>query len=209
MPSASKFLPVVLTASLVLAACSSERNDSSTATTEDESKAGALTPAPSSAASDNVADEGANAQASRSPKVVDLEGLGELRIGQGLPAGGTWASRGAQIEGGCQTVSSPDYPGVYAILAGGKVRRITIGQRSDVKLIEGIGIGSSEEEVHDRFPGFREEPHKYEEAPAKYLTAPGAGGGGSALRFEIGRDRKVRMFHVGTMPELAYVEGCA
>ena len=57
--------------------------------------------------------------------------------------------------------------------------------------------------------GFREEPHKYVDAPAKYLTAPNADSGGPALRFEIGQDGKVSLIHVGLMPVLAYVEGCA
>jgi len=211
MSSSRRILPVALTASLALAACSPERSDTSNAiTTENEANPAAATPSPSpSALAVNGTEEASSARSARSAKIVDLEGLGELRIGQGLPKAGSWTPRGAQIEGSCLTVSSPEYPGVYAIVTGGKVRRITIGQRSDVKLVEGIGVGSSEKAVLDRFPGFREEPHKYEEAPAKYLTTPGAGGGGAALRFEIGQDRKIRMFHVGVMPVLAYVEGCA
>lgn len=78
-----------------------------------------------------------------------------------------------------------------------------------VTRVEGIGAGASEAQVRAAFPGFREEPHKYEDAPATYLTAPGADTGGPALRFEIGQDGKVAAIHVGTMPELGYVEGCA
>lgn len=141
--------------------------------------------------------------------MIGLEGLGDLRIGEAVPEGGSFAERGAQTSEACRTVSSPDYPGVYAIVADGKVQRITVGQRSDVKLAEGVGIGSSETEVRSWFGGFREEPHKYEEAPAKYLTAPNAESGSSALRFEIGRDGKVKLFHIGVMPYLAYVEACA
>ena len=142
-------------------------------------------------------------------KTLALEGLGALRIGEAVPRGSGWAERGAQIDEGCRTVSSPDYPGVYAIVTEGKVRRITVGQRSDVKLIEGIGIGTPEREVRQAFGGFRAEPHKYEDRPAKYLTAPNAASGDPALRFEIGQDGKVSLMHVGTMPVLGYVEGCA
>jgi hypothetical protein len=91
---------------------------------------------------------------------------------------------------------------------GGKVRRITISQGSDVKLVEGLGGGSTETEVRKWFAGFRSEPHKYEDAPAKYLTAPNASKSQSALRFEIGADGKVEAVHVGQMPQLAYIEGC-
>jgi hypothetical protein len=138
-----------------------------------------------------------------------LEGLGDLRIGQPIPANSTWAERGAQASDTCRTISSPDLPGVYAIVERGKVRRITAGQRSTVRLAENIGVGSTEKEVHDWFAGFRAEPHEYMGAPAKYLTAPNASSGDPALRFEIGEDGKVSLIHVGTMPVLGYVEGCA
>jgi hypothetical protein len=141
--------------------------------------------------------------------VLTLEGLGMLRIGQPVPAGSGWAERGAQISDECRTVSSPDFPGVYAIVEGGKVRRITVGERSDVRLVEGIGIGATEAKVRAAFPGFREASHAYGEAPAKYLTAPNAESGDPALRFEIGTDGKASLVHVGTMPVLGYVEGCA
>lgn len=140
-----------------------------------------------------------------SAPVIGLEGLGVLRIGQPVPGNGSWAQRGAQTSDSCRTVSSPDYPGVYAIVSNNEVRRITVGQRSGVKLAEGVGIGATEKEVEKWFAGFREEPHKYEAAPAKYLTAPNAIGGDAALRFEIGRDGKVSLIHVGTMPTLGYV----
>lgn len=140
---------------------------------------------------------------------LTLEGLGALKIGAAVPAGSGWAERGAQIPGSCSTVSSPDFPGAYAIVEGGKVRRVTVGERSDVKLVAGIGTGATEAAVRIAFPGFREEPHEYVDAPAKYLTAPNASRGDPALRFEIIADRKVSLIHVGTMPVLGYVEGCA
>ena len=147
--------------------------------------------------------------ASAAANVLTLEGLGVLEFAEMVPAGSGWAERGAQIPGRCRTVSSPDFPGVYAIVEEGMVRRITIGERSTLKLVEGIGTGASEAEVRAAFPSFREEPHKYVEPPGKYLTSPGATGGDPALRFEIGRDGKVSLVHAGMMPVLGYVEGCA
>ncbi len=133
----------------------------------------------------------------------------DLKIG--APAAGQrLAERGAQISETRRTVTSPDHPGAYAIIEDGVVRRISVGQRSDVKLIEGIGVGATEQQwVRDAFPGFRAEPHKYVDAPAKYLTAPNAESGDPALRFEIGEDSTVNLIHVGTVPVLRYVEGCA
>ena len=82
--------------------------------------------------------------ASPTADVLALEGLGALKIGEPVPKDSDWASRGAQESDACTSVTSPDYPGVYAIVEQGKVRRITVGQRSDVKLIEGIGVGASD-----------------------------------------------------------------
>ena len=144
-----------------------------------------------------------------SSNLLTLEGLGDLLIGRAVPAGSKWAERGAQASDACRTISSPDYPGVYAIIEQGKVRRITAGQRSAVRLIENMGVGSTEKEVIEAFPGFRVEPHKYVASPGKYLTAPNAASGDSALRFEIGADGKVSLIHVGMMPVLGYIEGCA
>lgn len=148
-------------------------------------------------------------RASPTADVLALEGLGALRIGEPVPEDSGWESRGAQESDACTTVTSPEHPGVYAIVEQGKVRRITVGRRSTIKLIEGIGVGATESQVTAAFPGFRATSHKYEAAPAKYLTAPGADGGDPALRFEIGADGKVSAIHVGTAPALFYVEGCA
>ena len=141
--------------------------------------------------------------------MLGLEGLGDLRIGNAPPEGSSWAERGAQASDTCRTVTSPDYPGVYAIVTDGRVQRITLGKRSTVKLAEGIGVGATEKEVAGWFGGFRASGHKYEAPPAKYLTAPNAAPDSSALRFEIGQDGRVSMIHIGLMPVLAYVEGCS
>ena len=168
----------------------------------------ACSPAPQTAPEQKAAAAPAAAPAVPAPaNVLGLEGLGDLRLGQAPPA--TWSERGAQVSDECRTVTSPDHPGVYAIVTDGKVQRVTVGQRSDVKLAEGIGVGATENQVRQWFGGFRDEPHKYEDKPAKYLTAPNAGSGAPALRFEIGANGKVSLIHVGLAPVLEYVEGCA
>ena len=197
MRHSSLFAASAAVLTLALAACSPASN--APADTAPQAPP-AATPAPSTAPAPTPA---------TSPKVLGLEGLGDLRIGQPVPAGSAWASRGAQASDSCTTITSPDYPGVYAIVTDGKVQRITLGQRSDVKLAEGTGVGDSEADVKKWFAGFREEPHKYEAAPAKYLTAPNAESGDPALRFEIGADGKVKLIHIGVAPVLGYVEGCS
>lgn len=201
-----RYLPF-LALTLALGACSSGSDNSS-----NQSDGGGATTRQS--ASDTVGSTNAAMmppapKVASSTKVIGLEGLGNLRIGAPVPTQGGWAIRGAQTATTCRTISTPDYLGVYAIVEDNKIQRITVGQQSDVKLIEGIGVGASEKDVTKAFPGFRSQPHKYEDAPAKYLTAPNAGRDSSGLRFEIGQDGKVRMIHVGLMPALGYVEGCA
>jgi hypothetical protein len=191
----SLLLPLAL-----VAACSSEPSPAPDQTSGNSAAAPAEMPQPAASPA---------ARPSGVTNVLTLEGLGALKVGQAVPAGSGWAVRGAQISDACQTASSPDYPSVYAIVEGGQVRRISVGGVSDVKLVEGVGVGSSEKEVRGWFAGFREEPHKYVEAPAKYLTAPNAGSGDPALRFEIGQESKVSIIHIGTAPQLNYVEGCA
>lgn len=137
---------------------------------------------------------------------IGLEGLGDLVIGKPVPSGSSFAVRGAQIpDSTCKTLSSPDYPGVYALVNDQEVRRISVGSGSPVRLVEGIGPGSSEKAVLKAFPGFTATPHEYVAPPAKYLTQPGSD---PRLRFEI-EGGKVSVMHVGLMPELGYSEGCA
>lgn len=150
----------------------------------------------------------ASSDSSRAANGLTLQGLRDLRIGEAVPKNGNWAERGAQISDACRTVSSLDYPGVYAIVTDGKVQRITIGQRSDLTA-QGVRIGASEQEVKNRFTGLVEALHKYEAPPAKYLTSADASASSPAFRFEIGQDGKVKLIHAGLMPVLAYVEGCA
>ena len=193
---------------LAIAACSPEPADAPVAANVAD-EATPPTPAPPLTDAAPPAATAPAAAATPSARTLTLEGLGALKIGSPVPPGSNWAERGAQVSGSCTTVSSPDFPGTYAIVERGKMRRITVGQRSDVKLVEGIGTGATEAAVRAAFPGFREEPHKYVASPAKYLTAPNAPTGDPALRFEIGKDGKVSLIHVGTMPVLGYVEGCA
>lgn len=168
-------------------------------------------PAPgSSAAAPAVAASPAAAPsaASVSPNALSLNGLGDLRIGQPVPTSSTWAERGGQASDVCRTVSSPQYPGAYAIVIDNTVQRITLGQRSSLTF-DGVGIGATEQAVSAKFSGLAQELHKYESPPAKYLTSPNASSSSAGVRFEIGADGKVKLIHAGLMPVLAYVEGCA
>ncbi|MEO5706732.1 MAG: hypothetical protein ABIT10_12525 [Alteraurantiacibacter sp.] len=192
-------LPLLaLTLMLSLAACSDEPADDAAtpAAAATSSATGSTTPAAA------VPEEQVSAN------TLTLEGLGALKLGQPVDPASGFAARGAQASDACIVMSSPAYPDVYAIVEGGVVKRISVSEGSTVTLIEGVGPGATEATVDGAFPGFREEPHHY--VPnGKYLTAPGAESGAPAVRFELDEGGKVTTVHVGMMPVLGYVEGCA
>ncbi len=184
---------LALALSLSLVACSAEPEGDAAA------PAASATPSPTASAAP---------EEEVSANTLTLAGLGPLRIGQPVDPASGFAARGAQVSDECVIVSSPGYPDVYAIVEGGLVRRISVSEGSTVTLIEGFGPGATRASVDEAFPGFREEAHKYVPG-GKYLTAPNAESGDPALRFELDEGGKVKTVHVGTMPVLAYVEGCA
>jgi hypothetical protein len=139
---------------------------------------------------------------------LTLEGLGALKLGQAPDAARGWMERGAQASDRCRIISNPAFPGVYGIAEGGVIKRVTVAGASAVKFVEGIGVGASRAAVDGAFPGFREEPHKYVDGGV-YLTAPNAASGDPAVRLELDDGGMVTAMHVGMMPVLGYVEGCA
>lgn len=182
----------------LLAACTSPEDTTGTAPEATATGPGATTPIASATPASATAAGGS---------VLALEGLGDLAIGKPVPAGTSFTGGGESMPGSdCTTLTSRDYPGVYALVEGGVVRRLTVARDSQVRLVEGIGVGSTEREVLAAFPGFRATPHKYIGGKGKYLTQPGDD---PRLRFEIGEDGKVTGIHVGMNPQLGYVEGCA
>jgi len=185
----------------LLAACSSQSSADPELTAEETVS---VTPAPPMAPEKKAPAP----DPAPSANTLTLAGLGDLRIGQTVPADSGWRAEGAQVSDMCRVISSPDYPDAYAIVEKGRVQRISIGGGSQVRLAEGIGPGASEAAVKQFFP-FPATPHKYVDAPGKYLTAPNADSGTAALRFEIGSDGTVSQIHVGTMPVLGYVEACS
>lgn len=182
-----------LAAALLLAACSQEPAA--------EPQGGAVETAPGNAASPNPVPAGM-----RGASVLRLEGLADLEIGKPIPQGSSFVAGNDEISEGCLTAVSRDYPDVYAMTIDGVVKRISVAEGSDVKLFEGVGAGSTLAEVREAFPGFVETPHKYTGPQGKYLTQPGDD---PRLRFEISPEGRVTQVHVGVMPQLGYVEGCA
>jgi hypothetical protein len=184
---------------LTLAACSG-RDETSEAPVERSTEA---VTAPVSEVSETAPAGGVT-----DPTILTLAGLGRLRIGEPVPADSGWSKSEVQLSDECVTFGSNDQSNAYAMSDGKVIARITVSAGSGVKTQKGIGIDASDAEVRAAYPGIVAEPHKYIDAPGRYLTwIPQADGPG--LRFEIGTDGKVSMIHAGLMPWLGYVEGCA
>lgn len=131
-------------------------------------------------------------------------GIGAIVVGQAPPA--SLKTDGAQESEGCHV-----YPDkalrIYAMTDGKVVARVTAMKGSKVQTAKGIAVGASEAAVRKAYPDAVPSPHKYVEAPAKYLDWR-PGGGKSGLRFEIDGEGKVSAIHAGREPEIEYVEGC-
>lgn len=195
---------IQLSAAALLLALLTGCSDPSDVSASHQSEADAAS-APTSDPADERASPGEIAGSSAPTPVLELTGIGPLVIGESVPAGSGFDGASAAPGSTCRLFTSADMPGVIALTENGVIRRITITEKSKVALEEGVAVGSTREEVLKAFPGFVQTAHKYEAAPAGYLTQPGKD---PRLSFEIGGDDRVQAIHVGLMPQLAYVEGC-
>lgn len=198
---------LLLAASLLTLSACSQRDDAPAAVASSEPSGeviaapvptASMTPEP--AASDTAASETAAAY----PEALSPTGIGAIVVGQALPA--SLKTSGAQQSDGCQI--HPDKAlRVYAMTDGKVVARVTAMSGSKVQTARGIAIGATEAAVRKAYPDAMAEPHKYVEAPGKYLDWR-PGGGTSGLRFEIDANGRVSAIHAGREPEIEYVEGC-
>ena len=144
-----------------------------------------------------------------SPTASGVPTLPDLTFGQPLPAGGPWRADPVQASDECVIYTAPTMPHAYAIAVSGKLERVTYAEGARFHLPSGIGPGSTEAAVRRAYPELTAEPHKYEAAPAKYLTTPRLVDGKPGLRFEIGETGRVEQIHIGLPSSLLLVEGCA
>ena len=120
----------------------------------------------------------------------------------------------------CRQYHPPRAPeGLLVMTEKGVLTRLTAIKGSSVKTTDGAGVGDDGEALKARYgASARFSPHKYEAAPAGYLTTwPGADAllgtyvadpAARGLVFEIGGDGKVAFIHAGG-PSIQYVEGCS
>ena len=112
-------------------------------------------------------------------------------------------------EGSCVNLYGADgvLPGLFFMFEDGKLTRISATGPSAVATPRGMHVGSTAEEVRKAYgSGLVTEPHKYEDAPAEYLTfwlRPSKSG----VRFETDMQGKVEEIHAGN-DSIQLVEGC-
>ena len=100
------------------------------------------------------------------------------------------------------------YPDLFFMFENGRLSRISLGERSRVTTLRGIGIGATAAQVRRAYGrGLRAETHTYIGRPGEYLTF-WTRFNAKGVRFETGADRRVQVIHAGN-GTIRYIEGCA
>lgn len=198
-----KHLALIASAALALAACGGE------------------TPAPETPPA--PAAEGTPPSSADADEVLTPDGWGPLTIGmtkdEVVTAVGDMRDPDAVGIPGSECVEfqplrAPD--GLWVMLEEGKLTRITVGELSNVKTNTGLGIGDTADAVMASNAYIKRSPHKYQDAPAEYLTLWDTPQSEDFVRdvnargivFEVDGTGKVGAIHAGG-PSIQYVEGCA
>lgn len=200
---------VIIASALLLAACGGAETDARSNET-----AGA-----------DVASAGAPAAAAK--PVLTAEGFGPLRIGmtRAQVAEALGEDSDPEAVGGPEPESCDEWrpvrapEGLLVMIEEGRLTRISLIDGSKVKTDRGLGLGAAAAAVRSVYgPALRAGRHKYEEAPAEYLTIwakdaprddkseipPTARG----IVYEVGGKGAVQAILAGG-PSILYVEGCA
>ena len=203
---------ILLTAaasSLALAACGAPPANEPAAPAEPTAPADPTTPTtPTTPADGNV---------------LTATGLGPLRIGmtraEVVSAWGDAANAGAAAAPSeCEEFRPARAPeGTLVMVQNDRVTRISLIRGSTLKSDRGFGVGDEASAVKSAYgPSLKATPHKYNSAPAEYLTTwttpqteayvqdPAARG----LLYEIGTDGRVMAVRGGD-PSIQLVEGCS
>lgn len=165
-----------------------------------------------------VAGDSAN-RGEPSATMITPDGWGPLRIGmtraEVVAAAGEDANPNAV--GGpepevCDEFRPEQAPnGVLVMIERGILTRISISRNTDISTPAGFRVGDPAASVEQHYGADAEvTPHKYQEAPARYVTAwrqTTAAAERRGIRYEIGADGAVMHIRAGG-PSIEYVEGC-
>jgi hypothetical protein len=159
-------------------------------------------------------------------EVLTAEGYGPLRIGmsraevvQALGEDSEPNAVGGPEPEACDQFRPARAPrGLLVMIEGGRLTRISLIRDSALKTDRGFGVGDAASAVKAAYGSDAAvTPHKYEQAPAEYVTVWSGGPRGAAyvpdpaargVVYEIGGDGRVSAVHAGG-PSIQYVEGCS
>lgn len=153
----------------------------------------------------------ASGTASPTANAITFDGLPRFRIGATtaqLAANGDTIPPVSGEDVACHLVRLPSLPpGARLMLMNDSLARIDIDSTSQVKTIDGAGIGDSEARIAQLY-GARlvTQPHKYEPA-GHYLIVTDASDTLRRLVFET-NGKTVTSYRVGRRPAVDYVEAC-
>jgi hypothetical protein len=193
-----------------------------------ENEAASVDPAPGNKAAE--APPGPSAPGARTPApeaVLTAEGFGPLRIGMSRAevVKALGEDSDPEAEGGPDPESCDQFrperapDGMLVMIEAGRLTSLSLIDESKVRTDRGLALGATGAEVRAAYvKALHVSPHKYEEAPAEYLTIWAKNGprGDSyqtpatarGIRYEVGGKGKVQSIHAGG-PSIQYVEGCA
>jgi hypothetical protein len=159
--------------------------------------------------------------------VLTAEGFGPLRIGmsraevvKALGEDDDPEAVGGPDPESCDMFRPERAPqGMLVMIEAGRLTSIALVDGSKVRTDRGLGLGSSAADVRAAYgEALRAGPHKYEAAPAEYLTAWAKDGPrgdeyetaptARGIRYEVGGQGRVQVIQAGG-PSIQYVEGCA
>jgi hypothetical protein len=177
--------------------------------------------AASRAGSDSLTTRVDAAAAGASQRVLTADGWGPLRIGmtraQVVAAAGPDANPkavGGPDPASCEQFRPATAPqGLLVMIERDTLTRISVSRNSALSTDAGFVVGDSAAAVLRHY-GARAlvTPHKYQAAPAEYLTiwtrGPFPASSARGIVYEIGGDGRIMHIHVGG-PSIQYVEGCS
>lgn len=181
--------------------------------------------AENSAAPDTAPESTPPSVASSTTPQLTAEGWGPLRIGMTRAEVVAALGQDANPEavGGPDPASCDEFrperapEAMLVMIERDRLTRISLIRSSDVTTDRGYGVGDPGDGIAAAYGAeARREPHKYEPAPAGYVTVWSRGGGSGyvedpnarGLVFEVGQDGAVKAIRAGG-PSIQYVEGCA
>lgn len=153
---------------------------------------------------------------------LTADGFGPIRVGQTLAeveqAFGP-PSRPLTDENGCSLFHPVRAPqGLLVMTEGGRVSRVTLSRDATAETDRGLNLGDTAAEVKRVYGAAAQAtPHKYQSAPAEYITVWSGGprnesyvddASARGLVYEIGSNGTVSAIHGGG-PSIQYVEGCS